>query len=629
MLGGDDDPGNDLESLGSYSQNQRGNKTSDRAVPAGRIPPHHSEAERSVLGAILLNNEAIHRVLEIGLDSRDFYREAHQKIFDVALSLSERGEPVDLVTMTSSLRDRGWFESVGGATTLTSLFDDTFAVGNILHYARIVRDKAILRRMIETTAEIASQAYDGVEDTDAFLDEAERRVFTVSDTKLNKSFSSMQEILVENMHSIEELAQKQADVIGLGTGFTDFDKLTSGLKGGQLIIIAARPAMGKTSLFLSMAQNIAMSGKAVVAIFSLEMSKEELGFRFLSGMTRVESKKLKIGRLADRDWPRLAQAADQLSKSKIFIDDSGDLTVLDIRSRCRRLMSTEKRLDMIVVDYLQLMKGSRASQKGDGSREREISEISRGLKSLAKEQKVPIIALSQLNRGVESRPNKRPMLSDLRECVVGETLVCLADGRRVPIRNLVGTTPNVLSMTEAGQIVEAKTDLVWSVGKKPVFKVKLASGRSIRATGKHRLYSASGWLRIDEFKVGDSLKQASENDIFWDRIISIESDGEEEVYDLTVPGTASWLADGIISHNSGAIEQDADMVCFIYRDEVYNKETQDKGIAELIVAKHRAGETDTIRLAWLPEYTLFANLARDTPGTPIVPFRPDRGDIEL
>lgn len=458
----------------------------------GRVPPHNNEAERSVLGAILLNNDSIHRVLEIGLEARDFYREAHQKVFEVSLALSERGEPVDLVTMTAALRDRGYFEQVGGSSTLTSLFEDTFAVGNIMHYARIVRDKALLRRMIQTTNEIASEAFDGVEDTDTYLDDAERKIFSVSDSHSSKSFSSMQEILVENMHSIEELSQKKTDVIGLSTGFHDYDRLTSGLRPGQLIIIAARPAMGKTSLFLSMAQNIAMTGKSVVAIFSLEMSKEELGFRFLSGMTRIDSKRLKVGRLADRDWPRLAQAADHLSKSKIYIDDSGDLTVMDIRSRCRRLMAMEKRLDMIVVDYLQLMKGSKASQRGDSSREREISEISRNLKNLAKEQKVPIIALSQLNRGVESRPNKRPMLSDLRE--------------------------------------------------------------------------------------------------------------------------------------SGAIEQDADMVCFIYRDEVYNKESEDKGIAELIVAKHRAGETDTIRLAWLPEYTLFANLAKDGPGAPIMPVRHDKGD---
>ncbi len=470
---------------------------SERSVsfPGGRVPPHHHEAERSILGAILLNNESIHRVLEVGLEARDFYRESHQKIFEVVLALSERGEPVDLVTVQTLLKDRGSLEQVGGVATLTSLFEDSFAVGNVSYYARIVRDQAVLRRVIQTTGQIASEAFDGVEDVEGFLDEAERQIFEVSDSKYSKSFSSMQEILVSNMHSIEELAAKRADVIGLSTGFHDFDRLTGGLRPGQLVIIAARPAMGKTSLFLSMAQNIAMSSKGVVAIFSLEMSKDELGFRFLSGMTKIEAKRLKIGRLADRDWPRLAQSADQLSKSKIFIDDSGDLTVMDVRSRCRRLFSTEKRLDLIVVDYLQLMKGSRASQKGESSREREISEISRNLKSLAKEQKVPIIALSQLNRGVESRPNKRPMLSDLRE--------------------------------------------------------------------------------------------------------------------------------------SGAIEQDADMVCFIYRDEVYNKETEDKGIAELIVAKHRAGETDTIRLAWQAEYTLFANLSKDGPGAPISPLRPDHGDVPV
>jgi len=461
----------------------------------GRVPPHNLEAERSVLGAVLLQNDAIHRVLEIGLEARDFYRENHRKIFETVLSLSERGEPVDLVTLTSSLRDRGCLDQIGGTAALTALFEDAFAASNVAYYAKIIRDKALLRRVIETSTEISSEAFDGVEDTEAFMDEAEKKFFSVADTQLTKSFASLQQILVDNMHTIEELSQQKTDVIGLATGFHDFDKLTGGLRAGQLMILAARPAMGKTSLFLSAVQNIAMSGKGVVAIFSLEMSQDELGFRFLSGLARIDAKRLKVGRLADRDWPRLAQAADQLSKSKIFIDDSGDLTVMDIRGRCRRLMAMEKKLDLIVIDYLQLMKGSKAASKGDGSREREISEISRNLKNLGKELGVPVIALSQLNRGVESRPNKRPMLSDLRE--------------------------------------------------------------------------------------------------------------------------------------SGAIEQDADIVCFIYRDEVYNKETEDKGIAELIVAKHRAGETDTIRLAWLPEYTLFANLAQNGPGAPIMAPRPDRGDIGL
>jgi replicative DNA helicase len=305
----------------------------------------------------------------------------------------------------------------------------------------------------------------------------------------------MQEILVNNMHAIEELSAKKETVTGVPTGFQDFDKLTSGLHAGQLVIIAGRPAMGKTSLVLSAAQNASVGYKSVVAIFSLEMSKDELGFRFLSGLARIDSKRLKVGRLADRDWPRLAQAADQLSKAKIFIDDSGDLTIMDMRARCRRLLASEKKIDLIVVDYLQLMKGSKAAQKGDGSREREISEISRGLKALAKELGCPIVALSQLNRGVESRQDKRPMLSDLRE--------------------------------------------------------------------------------------------------------------------------------------SGAIEQDADLVCFVYRDEVYNKDSEDRGVAELIVAKHRAGETATVRLAWLSEYTLFANLAQDAPGTPVGSGRPDRGDVGL
>lgn len=492
--GGPDEPRGDYPSSRG-DRNYQKSRDSQSAVMGGRVPPHNTEAERSILGAILVNNESIHRVSEAGIEPRDFYRESHQKIYEVLLSLSERGEPLDLVTLTSVLRDRGWYDSVGGTATLTSLFEDSFAISNVAHYAKIVRDKALLRRMIETTAEIASDAFDGVDDIEGFLDEAERKVFSVSDVKLSKGFSGMQEILLNNMHMIEELSQRKADVTGMPTGFHDFDKLTSGLHAGQLIIVAGRPAMGKTSLVLSAAQNAAVGHKGVVALFSLEMSKEELGFRFLSGLSRIDSKRLKIGRLADRDWPRLAQAADQLSKSKIYIDDSGSLTVMDMRARCRRLLASEKKLDLIIVDYLQLMKGTKAASKGDGSREREISEISRNLKSLAKELKVPIVALSQLNRGLENRQDKRPMLSDLRE--------------------------------------------------------------------------------------------------------------------------------------SGAIEQDADMVCFVYRDEVYNKETEDKGVAELIVAKHRAGETATVRLAWLAEYTLFANLASDAPGTPISPARPDRGDVTL
>ena len=489
--------GQDFESQGSFRREAGGSAGGPpRGLPpGGRVPPQNIQAEKSVLGAILLQPDSLYRAIEAGIEVGDFFHPGHQKIFEAVQLLGMRGDPIDLVTLTSILKDKNWYDSIGGTETLTSLFEDGFAVESIGHYAKIVREKSLLRKVIAAANTIAQQAYEGVEDAEAFIDEAEAAIFSVTGAKAKKGFSSMQQVLVQNMHTIEDMAKKGSDVVGLQTGFGDFDKLTSGLKGGQLLILAARPAMGKTSLFLSMAQNIAQTSNGVVAIFSLEMSEEELGFRFLSGTSRIDSKRLRIGRLADRDWPRLAQAADILSKTRVFIDDSGDLTVMDVRSRCRRLASKEKRIDLIVVDYLQLMKGSKAAQKGDGSREREISEISRNLKNLAKELKVPIIALSQLNRGVESRPNKRPMLSDLRE--------------------------------------------------------------------------------------------------------------------------------------SGAIEQDADIVCFIYRDEVYNKESEDKGIAELIVAKHRAGETDTIRLAWIPEYTLFANLAREAPGTPVPKPRPDRGDIGL
>ncbi|MBC7385930.1 MAG: replicative DNA helicase [Cryobacterium sp.] len=478
----------------------------DGAPPSGgrgsRVPPHNVEAERSVLGAILLNNEAIHRVVEIGIEGRDFYFDNHNKIFDTLISLSSRGQALDLITLSAAMRDRGWYEQIGGQATLTSLVEDTFAIGNVVYYAKIVREKALLRRMIEIAGEITRDAFEGVSDVEGFLDDAEKKVFSVSDIQLSKSFSSMQDILVSNMHSIEEAASRGTAVTGLSTGFNDFDKLTAGLHPGQLIIVGGRPAMGKTSLVVSAAQNAALQSKAVVMIFSLEMSKEELVMRMLSSQSRIDSKRLRLGRLVDRDWPRLAQAADQLSKAKIFIDDSGDLTVMDMRARCRRLLAQEKKLDLIVVDYLQLMRGSKASKNSGGSRENEISEISRSLKGLAKELRVPIIGLSQLSRALEGRPDKRPMLSDLRE--------------------------------------------------------------------------------------------------------------------------------------SGAIEQDADLVGFVYRDEYYNKETEDKGVAEFIIAKHRAGETGTVRLAFMGEYTLFANLSSDTPGTPVAGpsggggggIRP-RGDVGL
>ena len=591
-----------------------------------RVPPHSLEAENAVLGAVLIDAEALDKARDSGLLSEHFYIQSHQKVFDVALTLAERGAPADLVTVSSTLRDRGWLEVIGGMTTLTRLYEQAFVVSNIAHYSKIIQDKALLRKLIQVASDIIFEACEGVEDPEAFADESERKIFEVAQTQTSKSFSPMRPIVLKTIASIQEMQRKNNEVIGLHTGFRDFDRLTGGLRPGQLIVLAARPAMGKTSLFMSMAQAVGLSGEEVVAIFSLEMSQEELCFRMISGLTRINSSQLKVGHVGKDCWPRVTDAANRISKSRIFIDDSAELSVVDVRSRIRRLRATEKRIDLIVVDYLQLMRGTRASQKGDSSREREISEISRGLKALAKEQKVPIIALSQLNRSVESRPNKRPQLSDLRECVVGETPVDLADGQRLSLAELVGTKPWVRSVDlEAADSLgwrSVQAECVWEVGKRAVFSV-ITARSTLTATAEHRFITPHGWATLDSLKPGDCLGYAGDCAMDWEAIVGIEPAGERSVYDLTVPGTQNWLSHQLVSHNSGAIEQDSDMVCFIYRDEVYDKDTKDRGIAELIVAKHRAGETATVRLAWLPQYTLFDNLPEDLARTPIGQLRHD------
>lgn len=451
-----------------------------------RLPPHHLEAERSVLGAILVNNQNFENVRDQGLEARDFYQDAHQKIYETVCALAEQRQAIDLITLTTALKDRNYLDAIGGTRALTQLFEDRFAASNAVNYAKIVREKAIRRRMINACSDIINDSFEGSKNLDEFLDESEKAIMTVADTRMSAAFAPIRSVLLDNLQQIETLALHKKEISGLATGFRDFDRLTTGLHPGQVMIVAARPGMGKTSWFLSAIQHVVSDPQSVAAIFSLEMTKEELSFRLLSGQAMLDSKALRLGRLSERDWRKLMDSMDRLSKARIFMDDSGGLTVMDIRSRCRRLLSTERRLDLIVVDYLQLMRGSKSAKNAD-NREREISEISRGLKELAKELRVPVIALSQLSRAVEGRTDKRPMLSDLRE--------------------------------------------------------------------------------------------------------------------------------------SGSIEQDADLVTFIYRDDYYNKDSEDRGIAELIVAKNRSGPTDTVRLKWFGEYTKFENLDHDSPGTPITPYR--------
>lgn len=437
-----------------------------------RLPPQNLEAEQSVLGGILLDNQAINAAQEILSDS-DFYSDAHKKIFAAMQELSDRGEPVDLITISDHLRDKKQLDQVGGAAYLAALVDSVPSAANITYYARIVREKAILRNLISTSTDILTKSYEQSAEVDDILDEAEHAIFEISQNKIRRSFYPLKEIIKDSFRTIERLYERKELITGVPTGFEKFDELTSGLQRSDLIIIAGRPSMGKTAFALNIARYAAVESNTPVAIFSLEMSKEQIAMRLLSSTAKVDSQRIRKGFLGELDWPKLTDAAGMLSEAPIYIDDTPAITVLEMKAKSRRLKA-EHGLGLIIIDYLQLMRGVGYKD----SREQEISEISRSLKALAKELNVPVIALSQLNRKVEDRTNRRPQMADLRE--------------------------------------------------------------------------------------------------------------------------------------SGAIEQDADVIAFIYRDEVYNKSEDNpkKGIAEIIIAKQRNGPTATVELAFLEKYTSFENLSR-------------------
>ncbi|MCC7076633.1 MAG: replicative DNA helicase [Acidimicrobiia bacterium] len=436
---------------------------------SGRVPPQNLEAERSLLGAMLLSRDAIGMAIE-AVRTEDFYRPLHGRIFQAVLDLYGRGEPVDAVTLAEALRQEGVLEELGGLSYLRALTADVPATSNAGYYADIVANTAVLRRLIETSTEIAELAYDPGADPREVLDTAEAQVFEIgSERARGESLIPLSSLLDDQLDLLEELHSQGTGVTGLETGFRDFDRLTAGLQASNVVIVAARPGMGKSTFIANVAQHVALRQEKAVAYFTLEMSKMEVVSRLLCAQARVEASKMKTGRLSDNDWTQLAQAVGQLSDAPLFIDDSGHLTVLDVRAKCRRLASRHP-LGLIVVDYLQLMHGSGRAE----SRQVEISEISRGLKVLARELDVPVMAASQLNRSPEARADKRPLLGDLRE--------------------------------------------------------------------------------------------------------------------------------------SGSLEQDSDIVAFLYRDDYYNADSPARGEAELIVAKHRNGPTDTIRLAFLEHNSRFDNL---------------------
>jgi len=374
-----------------------------------KLPPQHIEAEQSILGGILIENEAINRVMEI-LDADDFYRDAHRRIFNALINLSERDEPADLITLTNELRKIDQLDSIGGASYLASLIDSVPTAANIEYYARIVKEKAILRKLIQTSTEIITQSYEDRGDVEGFLDEAERSIFEISEKRVRPSFYPIREIVKQSFTTIEKLFKKKEAVTGVPSGFKELDRMTAGFQPSDLIIIAGRPSMGKTAFCLDVAEYAAIGNKIPVAIFSLEMSKEQLVIRMLCSQANVEGTRLRTGYLNESDWPKLTIAAGNLSDAPIYIDDTAALSALELRAKARRLKS-EHGLGMVIVDYLQLMRGRARVE----SRQQEISEISRSLKALAKELTIPVIAVSQLSRKTEERTGNKPQLSDLRE----------------------------------------------------------------------------------------------------------------------------------------------------------------------------------------------------------------------
>ena len=437
------------------------------------LPPQSLEAEDAILSAILIDNSTLMDVLEV-LAPEDFYKTAHQKIFSAITELFTRNEPIDLVTLTNLLRERAQLEEIGGAAYLANLVDTVPAAANSEHYAHIIHDKASLRRLIERSNAIIHRCFEDQGDVDEVLDFAETAIFEISENKVKPSFYPLGKLIEANIDTLEERQGNKALVTGVTTGFHKLDSMTSGLQDSDLIILAARPSMGKTALSLNIARNAAVDGNVPTAVFSLEMSKEQLSMRMLCAEARIDSTRLRSGFFSREDWVKLTDAAGLLSEAPIYIDDSPDVTAMTIRAKARRL-KMEKNLGLIFIDYIQLMRGRSGSER----RDLEISEISRSLKGLAKELNLPVVGLSQLNRKLEERADKRPQLSDLRE--------------------------------------------------------------------------------------------------------------------------------------SGALEQDADVVAFIYRDEVYNKEENNpnRGKAELIIAKQRNGPVGTAPMTFLNAYTRFENLASE------------------
>jgi replicative DNA helicase len=468
-------------------------------------PPQNLEAEQSVLGAVLLSDTALPAlIIDERLHPDDFYREGHGRIYQAMLDLHTLGEPVDALTLVEHLKQAGELETVGGRAAIDLLAGSVPAVGNVRQYARIVRDNAMLRRLLRASYEIQARVHSHEALPRDLVDMAERAILEVAHEDSRKDFRPIHDLLESELDKLERLSREGKAITGTASGFDDLDTITGGFQGGNLIILAARPSMGKSALMANFAENAALESQKAVALFSLEMSESELAQRFIASQASIRGDDLRKGKVPPSRWPKILQASNRLAESPLYIDDSSDLSVLDVRAKARRLaQQNADGLGLILIDYLQLMRASGSVE----NRVEQIGQISRGLKTLARELDVPVIALSQLNRGVEQRTDKRPVLSDLREsgCLAGETRVYLPDaGEYRRIDELVGMRDFRVSAlnTETWKLESCRVSNAFSTGRKPVFELRTRLGRHLRATANHRFLTVEGWRRLDELAPG-------------------------------------------------------------------------------------------------------------------------------
>jgi replicative DNA helicase len=746
-----------------------------------RTPPQDLGAEQSVLGGMLLNKDAIADVIET-IRSGDFYRPAHQIIFDVIIELYGKGEPADAITVGAELTKNGDAGRIGGMPYLHTLVSTVPTAANAGYYAKIVAELAILRRLVDAGTRIVQLGYSAEgQEVDDIVDRAQQTIYDVTERRTSEDYTLLEELMQPTMDELEAIGGRAGMMSGVPTGFADLDALTNGLHPGQLIVIAGRPGLGKSTLGLDIARSASIKHSQASCIFSLEMSKTEITMRLLSAEARVPLHHMRAGSMTDDDWARLARRMGEVAEAPLYIDDSPNLTMMEIRAKARRLKQRHG-LRLVVIDYLQLMSGNKKAE----SRQQEVSEISRALKLLAKELEVPVIAMSQLNRGAEQRTDKKPMLSDLREsgCLPASTRILRADtGAESTMGELYAsgaTDVPVWSLDDSLRYVRRDLTHVFSTGVREVFRLRLASGKTVRATANHPFLTYDGWRPLGELTVGSrvavprhvpapstetcwttddihaaaaslvvgvalppaafalpkhqvrsllrqalpvlldvsaetsrtyrmcsrksvdqlsrlllrfgiscniaedlvvclegddvhrlvgqvesglqgeaargavlaamsgvatqreagpaevwervltvldaralqpagrlagvastlassSLELEATNDVRWDAVVAIEPDGVEEVFDATVVGNHNFIADGIAVHNS--IEQDADMVLLLHREDAYEKESPRAGEADFIVAKHRNGPTATITVAFQGHYSRFVDMS--------------------